>query len=108
MKHRPPSPFHDVPRNNRPVAPLEDDYPPPLPVKTKSHRHQQEPENNHELEESGVDSMNCETSSNDAEQKLEEADSSLVQLTEINRFEVQEILEVTLETDQRNILQVHE
>uniref|UniRef100_A0A1B6ME67 PH domain-containing protein n=1 Tax=Graphocephala atropunctata TaxID=36148 RepID=A0A1B6ME67_9HEMI len=93
QKHRPTSPWHDVPKNNQPVLPVEEDHPPPLPAKTK-----QKNRNNLliEVEDSSCTEYNhpslmCEPPSRNGEQKLEDLDNLLSQLSEVNTYVVQQI-----------------
>lgn len=97
---RPNSPWHDVPKNNRPVLPPEDPIPPPLPIKTKNCKTHQvlikiEQDSSSSIEQSlassEFDSVLCQPPSQNSDQKLEDLDTLLVQLSEVNTSVLQQI-----------------
>lgn len=112
QKQRPVSPWHDVPKNNQPVLPIMQDIPPPLPEKKRNRKTHQVlikiNENSSCIEQTlpslGADSVKCEPPSRNGEQKLEDLDVLLAQLSEVNTYVVRQI-DVS-ETEDGNIVHV--
>ncbi|XP_054276317.1 uncharacterized protein LOC128995351 [Macrosteles quadrilineatus] len=112
QKQRPVSPWHDVPKNNKPVLPIEPELPPPLPEKKGNRKTHHVlikiTENSSCIEQSlpslGDDSVKCRPPSRNGEQKLEDLDVLLAQLSEVNTYVVRQI-DVS-ETEEGNVVQV--